>query len=375
MNGLEQRGRSRSRSRVYTVAVKPLAALMALLPACTAALAANYPAPAEGDFIIKDFHFASGESLPQLRIHYRTLGQPRTDAHGVVRNAVLIMHGTGGNGGSLVRDEFAGQLFGPGQPLDATRYFIVLPDGIGHGKSSKPSDGLHGHFPHYVYNDMVQAQYLLLTEGLKVNHARLVMGTSMGGMHTWLWGEQHPQFMDALMPLASLPTQISGRNRVWRKTIIDAITHDPDWKGGDYQTEPPSLRTALEMIWLVGSNPVLRYQEAPTLARADEVIDAAVTRGLKTADANDILYALAASRDYDPGPGLGKIQAALLAVNSADDLINPPELGILERDIERVPHGRAIVIPFSESTRGHGSHTYAALWKQYLEELLKSPER
>jgi homoserine O-acetyltransferase/O-succinyltransferase len=367
MNRIAERG-------AYARGAKRLVALLALLPALTA-LAANYPVSAEGDFLIGDFHFASGESLPQLRIHYRTFGQPRTDAHGVVRNGVLIMHGTGGSGASLVRAEFAGELFGPGQPLDAARYFIVLPDGIGHGKSSKPSDGLHARFPHYAYNDMVQAQYLLLTQGLKVNHARLIMGTSMGGMHTWLWGEQHPQFMDALMPLASLPTQISGRNRVWRKTVIDAITHDPDWKDGDYQSEPPSLRTALAMIWLVGSNPVLRYQEAPTLAKADEVIDAAVARGVKSEDANDLLYALGASRDYDPGPGLGKIEAPLLAVNSADDLVNPPELGILEREIKRVPHGRAIVIPYSEHTHGHGSHTYALLWEQYLEELLKSPER
>jgi homoserine O-acetyltransferase len=375
MNTLEARGRARLPSRACVRGAKRLVALLALLPACAGALAANYPAPAEGDFVIHDFQFASGESLPQLRIHYRTLGEPRTDAQGVVRNAVLIMHGTGGSGASLVRDEFAGELFGPGQPLDATRFFLVLPDGIGHGKSSKPSDGLHAHFPHYAYHDMVQAQYLLLTQGLNVNHARLVMGTSMGGMHTWLWGEQHPQFMDALMPLASLPTQISGRNRVWRKTIIDAITHDPDWKDGDYQTEPQSLRTALQMIWLVGSNPVLRHQEAPTLARADEVIDAAVARGMQREDANDLLYALAASRDYDPEPGLSKIDAPLLAVNSADDLINPPELGILERNIKHVPHGRAIVIPYSEKTHGHGSHTYAVLWKQYLEELLKSPER
>ena len=374
MKRLAERAGARRWSRAHAAAARRVVALLALLPATTA-LAASYPAPAEGDFVIRDFHFASGESLPQLRIHYRTIGERRTDAHGAVRNAVLIMHGTGGNGGNLVRDEFAGELFGPGQPLDAARFFLVLPDGIGHGKSSKPSDGLHGHFPHYAYNDMVQAQYLLLTQGLKVNHARLVMGTSMGGMHTWLWGEQHPQFMDALMPLASLPTQISGRNRVWRKTIIDAITHDPDWNGGDYQTEPPSLRTALQMIWLVGSNPVLRYREAPTLAKADEVIDAAVARGMKSEDANDILYAVAAARDYDPGPSLEKIQAPLTAVNSADDLINPPELGILEREIKRVPHGRAIVIPFSESTRGHGSHTYALLWRQYLEELLKSPER
>jgi homoserine O-acetyltransferase len=375
MNRLAECGRARSRSRAYARGAKRLVALLALLPAVTAARAANYPVPAEGDFVIRDFHFASGESLPQLRMHYRTVGQPRTDAHGVVRNAVLIMHGTGGSGGSLVREEFAGELFGPGQPLDAARFFIVLPDGIGHGKSSKPSDGLHARFPHYAYDDMVQAQYLLLTQGLKVNHARLIMGTSMGGMHTWLWGEQHPQFMDALMPLASLPAQISGRNRVWRKTVIDAITHDPDWKGGDYQSEPPSLRTALAMIWLVGSNPVLRYQEAPTLAKADEVIDAAVARGVKSEDANDLLYALGASRDYDPGPGLGKIEAPLLAVNSADDLINPPELGILEREIKRVPHGRAVVIPYSERSHGHGSHTYALLWEQYLEELLKSPER
>jgi len=352
-----------------------LMVLVALLPASAAVQAASYPAPAEGDFVIRDFQFASGESLPQLRIHYRTIGQPRTDDHGVVRNAVLIMHGTGGSGASLVRDEFAGELFARGQPLDATRFFLVLPDGIGHGKSSKPSDGLRAHFPHYAYNDMVQAQYLLLTQGLKVNHARLVMGTSMGGMQTWLWGEQHPQFMDALMPLASLPTQISGRNRVWRKTIIDAITHDPEWKDGNYQTEPPSLRTAIAMIWLVGSNPVLRQQEAPTLAGADEVIDTVVAHGMKSDDANDLLYALAASRDYDPGPGLAKIEAPLLAVNSADDLVNPPELGILERETRRVPHGRAIVIPYSERTHGHGSHTYAVLWKQYLEELLKSPER
>ena len=351
-----------------------LASLL-LLPAYTAAFAAGYPPPVEHDYILKDFRFASGESLPELRLHYRTFGEPHADARGVVRNAVLIMHGTGGSGASLVRAEFAGELFGPGQPLDATRYFIVLPDGIGHGKSSKPSDGLHAHFPHYAYNDMVQAEYLLLTQGLKVNHARLVMGTSMGGMHTWLWGEQHPQFMDVLMPLGSLPTQISGRNRVWRKTIIDAISHDPDWKGGDYQSEPPSLRTALAMLWLFGSNPVLRYQEAPTLAKADEVIDAYVAHGTKTEDVNDLMYALAASRDYDPGPHLEEIQAPLLAVNSADDLINPPELGILEREVKRVPHGRAIVIPYGADTHGHGSHTYAVLWKQYLEELLKSPER
>jgi homoserine O-acetyltransferase/O-succinyltransferase len=338
------------------------------------AAAAAYPA-FEGDYLIRDFHFASGESLAELRIHYRTFGAPRTDSHGVVRNAVLIMHGTGGSAGQFIRPSFAGELFGPGQPLDATRHYLVLPDDIGHGKSSKPSDGLHARFPHYGYNDMVQAEYLLLTQGLKVNHARLVMGTSMGGMHAWLWGEQHPEFMDALMPLASLPTQISGRNRVWRRTVIDAIRNDPAWKGGEYTSEPPSLRTAIEMLWLMSSNPVLRQAEAPTLAQADQVIDAYVEQYLPTDDANDVLYAIEASHDYDPAPGLEKIQAPLLAVNFADDLVNPPELGILEREIKRVPSGRAIVIPYSERTRGHGSHTIAALWKDQLVELLKSPER
>jgi homoserine O-acetyltransferase/O-succinyltransferase len=340
-----------------------------------AALAADYPRPTEGDYLIRDFRFTSGESLPELRIHYYALGAPRRDAHGVVRNAVLILHGTTGSGAQFLRPIFAGELFGPGEPLDAARYFIVLPDGIGHGKSSKPSDGLRAHFPQYGYRDMVQAQFLLLTQGLKVNHARLIMGTSMGGMQTWMWGEEHPDFMDALMPLASLPTQISGRNRAFRRIVIDAIRNDPAWDGGNYRSEPPSLRTALGMVWLVSSNPVLRQEEAPTLARADEVLDAYIDKGMQTEDANDVLYAFAASRDYDPGPGLERIRAPLLAVNSADDLVNPPELGILERGIRRVPHGRAIVIPYSDETRGHGSHTVAALWKQYLEELLKSPER
>lgn len=351
-------------------------AVTGALPGAVAAGAeASYPPPVQGDFLLKDFRFVSGESLPELRIHYRTFGTPRADAHGVVHNAVLILHGTGGSGASLVRAEFAGELFAAGQPLDAAKYFIVLPDGIGHGNSSKPSDGLHARFPHYGYRDMVEAQYRLLTEGLHVSHARLVMGTSMGGMHTWLWGEEHPQFMDALMPLASLPTQISGRNRAWRRVIIDAIRNDPAWQGGEYSSEPPSLRTALEMLWLVSSNPVLRQDEAPTLARADQALDTYVNDQMKSADANDLLYAVSASQDYDPGPALEKIEVPLIAVNSADDLINPPELKILEREIQRVPHGRAVVIPFSERTRGHGSHTVAVLWKRHLEELLKAPER
>jgi homoserine O-acetyltransferase len=337
--------------------------------------AAQYPAPTEGDFVIKDFRFTSGEVLPELRMHYRTLGKPSRDAQGIVRNAVLIMHGTGGNGASLLNPLFAGQLFGAGGLLDAERYFLILPDGIGHGRSSKPSDGLRGRFPQYGYLDMIEAQYRLLTEGLGVNHARLIMGTSMGGMHTWLWGERHPDFMDALMPLASLPTQVSGRNRVWRRIVIDAIRNDPEWRGGNYSTQPPSLRVAQGLLFFMGSNPSLRQQQMPTLAASDAALDAAIANSLKTADANDVLYQVSASRDYDPGPDLEKIRAPLLAINSADDLINPPELGILEREIKRVPKGRAILLPQSPETRGHGTHTVATLWKQYLQELLAASAR
>ena len=337
--------------------------------------AADYSTPTEGDYTIRDFGFASGETLPELRLHYRTLGKLEKDAQGKTTNAVLIMHGTTGSGLQFIRPEFAGELFGKDQPLDATKFFIVLPDGIGHGKSSKPSDGMHAKFPRYGYLDMVEAQYRLLTEGLGVNHARLVMGTSMGGMHTWLWGELHPDFMDALMPLASLPTQISGRNRAWRRIVIDAIRNDPAWGDGDYKTQPPSLRTAAEMLWFMSSNPVLRQKEAPTLAKTDEVFDKFVEQIIKTDDANDVLYALEASHDYDPEPNLEKIRAPLLAVNFADDLINPPELGILEREIKRVPRGRAIMIPMSDKTRGHGSHTVAALWKDELVKLLKESEK
>ena len=338
-------------------------------------VAAEYPAPTEGDYVIKNFKFTSGETLPDLRIHFRTLGKPERDAKGVVRNAVLITHGTTGSGAQFIRPDFAGELFGLGQPLDATKFFIVLPDGIGHGKSSKPSDGLHAKFPRYGYVDMVEAQYRLLADGLGVNHARLVMGTSMGGMQTWLWGETHPDFMDALMPLASLPTQIAGRNRVWRRMVIDAIRGDPEWRGGDYATQPQSLRLAAEMLWFMSSNPVIRQQESPTLAKTDETIEAFVANYFKTSDANDVLYAIEASRDYDPAPGLQNIRAPLVAVNSADDLINPPELALIEAGMKRVPSGRFVLIPFSAKTRGHGSHTFALLWKDQLEDLLKKSAR
>ena len=357
--------------------IRIFALLLFILDASFAS-ATDYPAPSEGDYAIRDFKFTSGETLPELRLHYRTLGRPEKNSQGKTTNAVLIMHGTTGSGAQFIRPEFAGELFGKDQPLDATKFFIVLPDGIGHGKSSKPSDGMHAKFPRYGYLDMVEADYRLLSEGLGVSHARLVMGTSMGGMHTWLWGELHPDFMDALMPLASLPTQISGRNRAWRRMVIDAIRNDPLWDGGEYPAgagQPPSLRTAAEMLWFMSSNPVLRQKDAPSLAKTDEVLDKFVEQIVKTDDTNDVLYALEASHDYDPGPNLEKIQAPLLAINSADDLINPPELGILEREIKRVPKGRAIVIPLSDMTRGHGSHTIASLWKDELVQLLKETEK
>ncbi|TFW20630.1 alpha/beta fold hydrolase [Duganella callida] len=351
--------------------LKAIASLSLLLVlGSVQAATANYPAPVEGDFILKNFQFGSGEKLAELRIHYRTLGTPERDAQGVVRNAVLVTHGTGGSGAQFLRPEFAGELFAPGGVLDATRYYIILTDGIGHGQSSKPSDGLHARFPHYGYNDMVDAQHRLLKEGLGVKHLRLVMGTSMGGMQSWVWGERYPRFMDALMPLASVPAQISGRNRIWRRVVIDAIRNDPEWKGGDYTTQPPSLRTGEQMLYLMSSNTIQRQAQLPTLAAADAALDSYVAAGVKSTDANDLMYQLQASYDYDPAPGLEKIEAPLLAVNSADDLINPPELNILETGIKRVKRGSAVVLPYTDATRGHGSHTMAALWKQYLQQLL-----
>jgi homoserine O-acetyltransferase len=280
--------------------VRAVLSLLILVIRATPA-GAQHPGASEADFTLKNFRFASGEAMPGLRLHYRTLGRIRRDDEGVVRNAVLILHGTGGSGEQFLRPEFAGELYGGGGLLDTARYFVVLPDGIGHGRSSKPSDGLRARFPRYGYRDMIEAQHRLLTEGLGVNHLRLVMGTSMGGMHTWLWGGLHPEFMDALMPLASLPTQISGRNRAWRRLISDAIRSDPRWQGGEYSTQPASLRTGLGMLFLVVSNPVQRQAQMPTLAASDSFYDAAMGAALKTADANDLLYQVEASRDYDPG--------------------------------------------------------------------------
>ncbi len=333
--------------------------------------AAEYPQPAQGDYVIHDFHFQNGATLPELKMHYRTVGKPQRDEQNIVRNAVLIMHGTTGSGKQFDVPGFAGELFGKRQLLDAEKYFIILPDDLGHGQSSKPSDGMHAKFPNYRYADMVKAEYKLVTDGLKVNHLRLVMGTSMGGMHTWLWGEAYPDFMDALMPLASLPEQISGRNRMWRQLASDAIRLDPEWKDGEYTSQPRGLHLLAEVMYFMGDNPAQRYHQAPTGDAAEKLLENDADKVVRTRDANDMLYAVESSRDYDPAPA-EKITAPLLAINSADDLINPPDLGILERQIKRVKNGQAITIPESSETRGHGTHTGAVVWKQYLEDFLSA---
>jgi homoserine O-acetyltransferase len=326
--------------------------------------AADYPAPVDGDFTIRDFHFHSGETLAELRLHYTTVGNSSNPA-------VLIMHGTGGTGRSFLSAGFAGELFGPGQPLDATKYFIVLPDGIGHGKSSKPSDGMRAHFPHYCYDDMVVADYRLLNEQLGIKHMRLIMGTSMGAMHSWVFGEMYPDFMDALMPLASAPVEIAGRNRILRRMIIDSIRNDPEWKKGDYEKPPRGLINAQYGLTMMTSSPLQMLKQSPTRALADAAFDKLADRAIRT-DANDMLYQFESSTDYNPQPGLEKIKARLIAVNSADDQVNPPELGILEREIKRVKNGRYVLIPISDETRGHGTHSVAKLWKQYVVELMRN---
>jgi homoserine O-acetyltransferase len=332
---------------------------------------ANKPAPAEADYTAHGFHFKSGETLPELRLHYTTFGKPERNASGKVTNAVLILHGTGGTGHQFLAPQFADVLFGRGQLLDATRYFIILPDNVGHGKSSKPSDSLHAHFPEYDYDDMVAAQHELLEKGLGVNHLRLILGTSMGCMHSWVWGETYPDFMDALMPLACLPVQIAGRNRLWRKMVIDGIRHDPDWKNGDYTTEPrAALEIATDFLLIAGSAPLPMQKTLSTRDAADKYLDDSMKRITATLDANDMLYAINASRNYDPSPKLETIQAPVMYVNSADDFINPSELGIAEREIKRVKKGKFVLIPASEQTHGHGTHTWAAIWQEYLKELL-----
>ena len=329
--------------------------------------------PTEGDYTVHDFRFQSGEKLAELRLHYTTLGHPARDAAGHVTNAVIVMHGTGGSGRPFLGAAFGGVLFGKGQLLDESKYYIILPDAIGHGKSNKPSDGLHAKFPHYRYDDMVRADYLLVHDGLKVDHLRLVMGTSMGAMHTWIWGEMYPDFMDALMPLASAPVEIAGRNRMFRAMVIDSIRSDPEWKDGEYTSPPHGLIAAQFALFMMTSSPLQLHKANPTHEKSDAAVQTLKERAMRT-DANDMLYQYESSTDYNPSPMLEKIKAPLFAINSADDEVNPPELGIMEREIKRVPRGRYILIPTSDETRGHGTHSRPILWQSYLWELLHLSE-
>ncbi len=344
--------------RVHGIVVLVLALLS--LPAA----AADYPPPKQGDWIARDFKFHTGEVMPELRLHYTTVGEPSGQP-------VLVLHGTTGSAASMLTPAFAGELFGPGQPLDAARYYIILPDGIGHGKSSKPSDGLKAKFPRYDYADMVDAHYRLLKEGLGISHLRLVIGNSMGGMHTWLWGTKYPDFMDALAPMAAQPTAMSSRNWMMRRLIVDSIRNDPDWKDGDYTAQPKAFRTAAVFYGIATSGGTLAYQKmAPTRAQADKLLDERLAAP-STADANDTLYQWESSGDYDASPGLARITAALLAINAADDERNPPETGLMEAALKQVRNGRLYLIPASEETRGHGTTGMARFYAQPLAELLQ----
>ncbi len=334
------------------------------------------PEPVSGDFSIRDFRFQSGETLPDLSIHYRTIGKPRRDVSGAVRNAVLILHGTTGSGNGFLSPNFAGSLFGPGQLLDASRYYLILPDGIGHGESSRPSQGLHARFPRYTYDDMVAAQYTLLTSGLGVDHLRLIIGTSRGAMHAWVWGQKYPGFADGLVPLAAVPAAIAGRNRILRRMISDDIRGDPEWKDGEYTHQPRGLRAAVQILLVMISAPVQWQSLAPTRDAADRLLSDQMTARLSGVDANNFLYAFEASRDYDPSPGLEKIESPVLAINFADDTVNPPELGLMEKLMPRVRRGRYVLMPIGLLTRGHSTHSWPVVWGEHLKKFLEDlPER
>jgi homoserine O-acetyltransferase len=344
------------------------AAGLALLLVIFAPALAQAPVPKEGTFVARDFKFHTGEVMPELRLHYRTIGEPSGEP-------VVILHGTTGSGAGMLSPAFGGELFGPGQPLDAAKYFIILPDAVGHGKSSKPSDGMKAKFPRYNYDDMVAAQYKLVTEGLGIRHVRLVLGNSMGGMHTWIWGVAHPDFMDALVPMASQPTEMSSRNWMMRRLIIDTIRKDPEWKGGDYTTQPTAFRAANVFYGIATNGGTLAYQkQAPTREQADKLLDERLAAPF-TADANDTLYQWDSSRDYNPASRLERIQAALLAINSADDERNPPETGIMDRELKRIKNGKLYLIPASEDTRGHGTTGMAKFWKTRVQEFLATVPR
>jgi homoserine O-acetyltransferase len=341
--------------------------------ASSAAAATKWPT-VDGTVVLPDFRFGSGETLPQLKLHHLTLGTPHRNAAGHTDNAVLLLHGTGGNAHSLMNPLFSNVLFGPGAPLDITKYFLILPDDIGHGQSSKPSDGRHAHFPAYDYDDMVRSQRMMLDE-MKVDHLRLILGTSMGCMQTFVWGETYPGFADALAPFACLPVPLAGRNRMMRYMAIEAIKQDPAWMGGEYKTEPKQgLHNANEMIFIMGSSPLQMQKTAPTRELAEKYVDDRLGRADSSTDANDLMFYVNASRNYDPSSKLDRITAPVLWINSADDYINPPELGIAEKMVTHMPHARFILLPISDATRGHGTHTVAAVWKDYLAEFLRETE-
>lgn len=329
----------------------------------------------EGEVILSDFAFSDGETLPELRMHYRTLGTPRRNAEGTITNAVVVLHGTGGSGAQFLQPQFADELYGPGQPLDIERYYVILPDNIGHGASSRPSDGMRAAFPEYGYADMVEAQRRMLVDGLGVTRLRLLMGTSMGCMHAFMWGEAHPDFAQALMPLACQPTEIAGRNRLWRAMLMDAIRSDPAWMGGDYETQPvEGLRTAADLLMLAGAAPLQMQEMLPTLEATDAWLAEQLPRRIGGLDANDLWYQVNASRDYDPSAGLEAITAPMTWINSADDFINPPELGLAEQFTPRLATARYVLIPATVETRGHGTHTWARFWKTELIDLLERSE-
>jgi homoserine O-acetyltransferase len=341
---------------------------LGLLLAAFSVYAAEYPAPKEADWVARDFRFHTGEVMPELRLHYVTIGDPSGEP-------VLVLHGTAGSSAGMLTPNFAGELFGPGQPLDAAKYFIILPDAIGAGKSAKPSDGLRTAFPRYNYDDMVAAQHRLVTEGLGLRHLRLILGNSMGGMHAWIWGVTHPDFMDALVPMASQPTEMSSRNWLMRRMLIDAVRNDPDWNGGNYTKQPRSLRAANVFFGIATNGGTLAYQSmAPTREKADKLLDDRLAAPF-TADANDYLYQWESSRDYNPAAGLERVTAALLAINSADDERNPPETGIMERELKRVKNGRLYLIPASDQTRGHGTTGIPKFWKEQVRDFLSTAPR
>ena len=349
-----------------------LSGLLLLALAVPAVARAQPAQPVEGDFVVRDYVFASGERLPELRLHYRTLGTLRRDAEGRAANAVLILHGTGGSGRQFLSSAFWDGLLAPGQLLDTATHFIILPDGIGHGASSKPSDGLHAKFPRYGYRDLVALQHRLVAGHLKVDRLRLVMGTSMGGMHAWMWGYLYPSMMDGLVPLASVPMQIAGRNRMMRTMIATSIRNDPEWKRGEYGAQQPvrGLTGALHILLWMTSSPLQWQKQAPTRDAADRFYEEQIRTRLASTDANDMLYQFESSSDYDPSPHLEKILAPVLAINSADDQVNPPELGLMERLMPRVKRGRYVLLPITDETRGHGTHSLPAVWGRHLRAFL-----